>query len=363
MTRAAPVCRRRAEPGSRPAMLPAGELSRRRQGQEPHAEEPVALAGRTDPAAARGAARGDAGAGGRGFADRAGLAAWTRVGGARHGASDRARSAAAAPAGAAAKAGAGADCGAADRSGGQAGDGAGARRVAEKVSATTNAEYFAERKAPANIEAFARILNRTGGDHPVLMMNCPNRTFRVLDRSMRFGSIRLARPPRRRRGTAEITDLVMTSSRHVRQRCCRRAGEYSSQAPFRFVIACPDPSWRIGDPVVGLVDARTLGVGRRMLDVSVDLATGLPKGSSAAPARGATPERPNTLALRAGCRASSRSAAEPGVVAARAWAGWRRLYGAGDRGWHAPAYRCRSRTRFPSPTARNCVACASGRRR
>ena len=85
-------------------------------------------AGRADPAAARGAARGDAGAGGRGFGDRACLAARTRVGGTRHGAPDRARPAAAAPAGAAAKAGAGADRGAADRSGGQAGDGAGARR-------------------------------------------------------------------------------------------------------------------------------------------------------------------------------------------------------------------------------------------
>src|SRR5512132_1120431 len=84
-------------------------------------------AGRADPAAARGAARGDAGAGGRGFGDRACLAARTRVGGTRHGAPDRARPAAAAPAGAAAKAGAGADRGAADRSRGQAGDGAGAR--------------------------------------------------------------------------------------------------------------------------------------------------------------------------------------------------------------------------------------------
>ena len=61
------------------------------------------------------------------FGDRACLAADTcrRH---SHGAPDRARRAAAAPAGAAAKPGAGADRGAADRSGGQAGDGAGARR-------------------------------------------------------------------------------------------------------------------------------------------------------------------------------------------------------------------------------------------
>src|SRR5512132_149306 len=114
--------------GPRPAILLRESYRDGDKGQEPHAEEPVGLAGRADPAAARGAARGDAGAGGRGFGDRACLAARTRVGGTRHGAPDRARPAAAAPAGAAAKAGAGADRGAADRSGGQAGDGAGARR-------------------------------------------------------------------------------------------------------------------------------------------------------------------------------------------------------------------------------------------
>ena len=37
-------------------------------------------------------------------------------------------------------------------------------RALEKVSAMTTAEYFAERKARANIEAFARIVNRTGGE-------------------------------------------------------------------------------------------------------------------------------------------------------------------------------------------------------
>ena len=38
--------------------------------------------------------------------------------------------------------------------------------VAEKVSALTTAEYFAERKARADMEAFDRILSRTGGEPP-----------------------------------------------------------------------------------------------------------------------------------------------------------------------------------------------------
>ena len=38
--------------------------------------------------------------------------------------------------------------------------------VAEKVSAMTTAEYFAERKARADMEAFDRILDRKGGEPP-----------------------------------------------------------------------------------------------------------------------------------------------------------------------------------------------------
>ncbi len=38
--------------------------------------------------------------------------------------------------------------------------------VAEKVSAMTTAEYFAERKARADMEAFDRILSRPGGEPP-----------------------------------------------------------------------------------------------------------------------------------------------------------------------------------------------------
>jgi hypothetical protein len=38
--------------------------------------------------------------------------------------------------------------------------------VAEKVSAMTTAQYFAERKERANMEAFDRILNREGGEPP-----------------------------------------------------------------------------------------------------------------------------------------------------------------------------------------------------
>ena len=38
--------------------------------------------------------------------------------------------------------------------------------VAEKVSAMTTAEYFAERKARADMEVFDRILSRPGGEPP-----------------------------------------------------------------------------------------------------------------------------------------------------------------------------------------------------
>jgi len=38
--------------------------------------------------------------------------------------------------------------------------------VAEKVSAMTTAAYFAERKARADMDAFGRILSRTGGEPP-----------------------------------------------------------------------------------------------------------------------------------------------------------------------------------------------------
>jgi hypothetical protein len=38
--------------------------------------------------------------------------------------------------------------------------------VAEKVSAMATAEYFAERKARADMEAFDRILDRKGGEPP-----------------------------------------------------------------------------------------------------------------------------------------------------------------------------------------------------
>ena len=85
------VDRSRAAADLHAAFGNCGRAIVRRQGQEPDAEEPVGLAGRAGPATARGAARGDAGAGGRGFGDRACLAAWTRVGGTRHGAPDRAR--------------------------------------------------------------------------------------------------------------------------------------------------------------------------------------------------------------------------------------------------------------------------------
>jgi hypothetical protein len=38
--------------------------------------------------------------------------------------------------------------------------------VAEKISAMTTAEYFAERKARANLRAFDRIMRRRGGEPP-----------------------------------------------------------------------------------------------------------------------------------------------------------------------------------------------------
>ena len=38
--------------------------------------------------------------------------------------------------------------------------------VAEKVAAMTTAEFFAERRARADPEAFRRILNREGGEPP-----------------------------------------------------------------------------------------------------------------------------------------------------------------------------------------------------
>lgn len=38
--------------------------------------------------------------------------------------------------------------------------------VAEKVSAMTTAEYFAQRKARADMEAFDRIMDRKGGQPP-----------------------------------------------------------------------------------------------------------------------------------------------------------------------------------------------------
>ncbi len=38
--------------------------------------------------------------------------------------------------------------------------------VAEKVSDMTTAEYFAERKARADLDAFDRIMTREGGDPP-----------------------------------------------------------------------------------------------------------------------------------------------------------------------------------------------------
>jgi hypothetical protein len=38
--------------------------------------------------------------------------------------------------------------------------------VAEKISAMTTAEYFAERKARANLQAFDRIMRRRGGEPP-----------------------------------------------------------------------------------------------------------------------------------------------------------------------------------------------------
>lgn len=39
--------------------------------------------------------------------------------------------------------------------------------VAEKVSAMTTADYFAERKARADMDGFDRILSRTGGEPPL----------------------------------------------------------------------------------------------------------------------------------------------------------------------------------------------------
>lgn len=38
--------------------------------------------------------------------------------------------------------------------------------VAEKISAMTTAEYFAERKNRANLKAFDRIMRRKGGEPP-----------------------------------------------------------------------------------------------------------------------------------------------------------------------------------------------------
>ena len=38
--------------------------------------------------------------------------------------------------------------------------------VAEKISAMTTAEYFAERKAKASLQAFDRIMRRRGGEPP-----------------------------------------------------------------------------------------------------------------------------------------------------------------------------------------------------
>jgi hypothetical protein len=38
--------------------------------------------------------------------------------------------------------------------------------VAEKISAMTTAEYFAERKGRANLKAFDRIMSRKGGEPP-----------------------------------------------------------------------------------------------------------------------------------------------------------------------------------------------------
>lgn len=38
--------------------------------------------------------------------------------------------------------------------------------VAEKISALATADYFAERKAHADLAAFDRILNRQGGEPP-----------------------------------------------------------------------------------------------------------------------------------------------------------------------------------------------------
>lgn len=38
--------------------------------------------------------------------------------------------------------------------------------VAEKISAMTTAEYFAQRRARADMEAFERIMSRNGGQPP-----------------------------------------------------------------------------------------------------------------------------------------------------------------------------------------------------
>ena len=128
MIQAAHVRRDCPEPWIAARHSAAGELSRWRQGQEPHAEEPLGLAGRADRAAARRAARRCAGTGGRGAGDRARSAARACACRARHGAADQARSAAAARRRAPRQAGLGADRGTVARSGVQAGDGTGARR-------------------------------------------------------------------------------------------------------------------------------------------------------------------------------------------------------------------------------------------
>jgi hypothetical protein len=115
---------RGAESRLRPCHPAAGELSRRHEGQEPHPEEPVGLAGRADRGAARGTARRSPGPRRRRAADCARAAARPRAGGAGHGAAPQARPLVAAGAGAAHPAGTGADCRPAARAGVKAGDGA-----------------------------------------------------------------------------------------------------------------------------------------------------------------------------------------------------------------------------------------------
>ena len=128
MVSSAHVCDARPQPGLAAGDPAARELPRRRQGQDAHARQSLALARGQDRGVAPGAQGRPLGRGAGPAGDRAVLAARSCRGRARHGPQARPRPAPAAPARPAGQAGAGAGRGAGNRAGDQAGDGAPAQR-------------------------------------------------------------------------------------------------------------------------------------------------------------------------------------------------------------------------------------------